>query len=89
MDGQITVGILAKKTGIPSKTIRYYESIGLIPPPTRTTSRYRVYSDTDVRRLELIRRAKLLDLSLSQIGELVLWWPGSPATPSRGTCWGW
>ena len=84
MDGQITVGILAIKTGIPPKTIRYYESIGLIPPPPRTTSRYRVYSDKDVRRLELIRRAKFLNLSLSQIGELVQWAAGDPWNAFQG-----
>lgn len=87
MEGQLTVGMLAKKTGIPPKTIRYYESIGLIPRAPRTASRYfgyRVYSEKDVRRLELIRRAKLLDLSLSQIGELVQWAAGEPCNTFQG-----
>lgn len=84
MNGQLTVGILAKKTGIPPKTIRYYESIGLIPQATRTTSRYRVYSKEDVRRLELIRRTKLLDLSLSDIGELVQWAAGESCNTFQG-----
>lgn len=84
MDRVLTIGKVTEATGIPVKTIRYYESIGLIPPPPRTTSRYRIYSDKDVRRLELIRRARLLDLSLSQIGELVQWAAGEPCNTFQG-----
>lgn len=73
MREDLTIGEVARASGIPPKTIRYYESIGLIPTVTRTVSRYRVYSEGDVRRLELLRRAKLLGLSLSQIGELMQW----------------
>lgn len=84
MDRDLTIGKVAKATGFPIKTIRYYESIGLIPPPQRTTSGYRVYSGEGVRYLELIQRARLLDLSLSQIGELVQWAAGEPCNTFQG-----
>lgn len=71
MSGQLTIGQLAKLTQVPSKTIRYYEEVSILPPPWRSDSRYRLYSETDVRRLQLIRRARLLDMTLPEVRELV------------------
>jgi MerR family copper efflux transcriptional regulator len=70
------IGEVAKLTGLSAKTIRFYEQIGLIPPPPRSNPSYaspgyRAYSDADVRRLGLIKRAKLLSLSLGQLKQLV------------------
>ncbi len=79
MNGRLTIGQLAKLADVPPKTIRYYEEIGILPPPERSDSRYRLYSETDVRRLELIRRARALDITLPEVGELVEW-------ASSGTC---
>jgi DNA-binding transcriptional MerR regulator len=62
---------LSEITGVSRKTIRYYEQVGILPPPKRSDSRYRLYSETDVRRVELIRRAQLLDMSLPEVRELV------------------
>ena len=67
---------MARLTGLNSKTIRYYEEIGLIPPAPRrnasyASAGYRVFSESDVKRLTLIKRAKLLDLSLAQLKQLV------------------
>ncbi len=42
---------LTKQTGVPAKTIRYYESIGLLPRPKRTANNYRQYTPADVERL--------------------------------------
>ena len=84
MDRVLTIGKLSEATGLPAKTIWYYESIGLIPRAPRTASRYRVYSEKDVRRLEVIRRARLLDLSLRQIGELIQWAAGEPCNTFQG-----
>lgn len=72
-DQKLTIGRLAKLTGVPPKTIRYYEEAGILPPAERSESRYRLYSDTDVRRLELIRRARLLDMALPEVRELLQW----------------
>ena len=64
MTTQLTIGQLAELTRVPTKTIRYYEQSGILPTPRRSDSNYRLYSETDVRRLELIRRARLLDMTL-------------------------
>ena len=70
------IGEVASLSGLGSKTIRYYEQIGLIPPasrrnPSHASPGYRVYSEADVKRLTLIKRAKLLDLSLEQLKQLL------------------
>ncbi len=61
------IGELAKATNLSTKTIRFYESEGLIPDPPRTNSGYRSYADSDVVRLEFILKAKRLGLSLDEI----------------------
>ncbi|MCH7606124.1 MAG: MerR family transcriptional regulator [Chloroflexi bacterium] len=73
MERKITIGQLAKGTGIAPKTIRYYEEVGLVPPPERSRSGYRLYSETDVRRFELIKRARALDMALPEVRQLVEW----------------
>ena len=79
MTRQFSIGQLAKVVGVTPKTIRYYESVGVLPPPGRNDARYRVYSEIDVRRLELVRRARALDMGLPEIRELV-------QCASTGTC---
>ena len=71
MPETMRIGQLASLTGVPSKTIRYYEDVGLLPAPRRSDSRYRLYTDIDLSRLHLIRRARILDMSLAEIKELV------------------
>ena len=53
------------------KTIRYYEEIGLLPDPVRTSSGYRDYSDRDVGRLVFVKTAQRLSLSLAEISEIL------------------
>lgn len=67
----LTRGKLAARTGCNIETIRYYEGIGLIPAPARTTSGYRTYNDEDLRRLNFIQRARLLGFSSEQIRGLL------------------
>lgn len=55
---------LSQRTGLPAKTIRYYEEIGLLPPPKRLDNSYRDYSEADVARTRLVAGARRLDLSL-------------------------
>ena len=70
MRSTLTIGQVAKATGINAKTIRYYEEAGVAPPPQRSQSGYRMYSATDVRRFDLIRRARSLDMTLSEVKQL-------------------
>jgi MerR family copper efflux transcriptional regulator len=71
MGKQLTIGAVSRRIGIPSKTIRFYEAQGVIAAPGRTQAGYRLYSSTDIRRLRLAKRARLLGLSLSQVKVLV------------------
>ena len=71
MNAAMTIGELARELRLNPKTIRYYEELGLIPRPSRTESGYRHYSRSEIERLRLILRAKLLGLSLAEIKELV------------------
>jgi len=63
---------LSAKTGVSDKTIRYYESIGLMLPPQRSKNNYRQYTPADVERLRFIASARSLDFSLSDIGEILV-----------------
>lgn len=71
MSKQLTIGDVAKLTGLPAKTIRFYEDEGCIPPVARSEGGYRLYSEGDVWRLQLVRQARLLGLPLSEIKPLV------------------
>lgn len=71
MSAKFTIGQLARRTAVSAKAIRFYEEQGLLPPPQRAGSGYRLYSTLDVRRLRLVKRAKLLGLSLPQVKTLV------------------
>ncbi len=65
------IGQLAKAVGVDAPTIRFYESVGLLPEPTRRPSGYRDYDESDVDRLRFVRRARSLDLPLDDIGEIL------------------
>jgi DNA-binding transcriptional MerR regulator len=71
MTHALTIGQLAKATGVASKTIRYYEQIGVLPTPSRSPSRYRQYDQSGVQRLRFIRRARSLRVPLREIKALV------------------
>jgi Cu(I)-responsive transcriptional regulator len=70
-DEALTIGDLAKATDTKVVTIRYYERIGLLPTPTRTSANYRAYRMDHLHRLGFIRRARDLGFSLSQIRTLL------------------
>lgn len=70
MRAGLTIGELAKELHLNPKTIRYYEETGILPKARRSESGYRLYSKDDVERLQLVKRAKLLDLSLAEIKEI-------------------
>ena len=62
---------LAQASGVSAKTIRYYESIGLIPNPQRADNNYRQYAPDAVERLRFIVSARSLGFSLTDIGEFL------------------
>ena len=61
----------AERTGLSPKTIRYYESIGILPPPRRASNRYRDYSEPDLERARFVAGIRSLDLSLDEIAEIM------------------
>jgi DNA-binding transcriptional MerR regulator len=70
MKSVLTIGQLAKATGVRPRTIRYYESVGVLPPTHRTPARYRQYDQRAVERVLFIRRARALGLPLRRVGVL-------------------
>lgn len=71
VEGFLKISEAARLTGVPAKTLRYYEGIGLISPAARTSSGYRLYGWRELEQIEFVRRAKLMGLSLEEIRGLV------------------
>jgi MerR family transcriptional regulator, mercuric resistance operon regulatory protein len=67
----LSIGALAKRTGVNLETIRYYERIGLVPAPPRTAGGHRVYGRDHLKRLAFIRRARGLGFTLDEIRTLL------------------
>jgi MerR family copper efflux transcriptional regulator len=65
------IGELADRAGVSTKTIRYYESIGLLRPPGRTSSNYRDYGDDAAERLRFIRDSQVAGLTLAEVGSIL------------------
>src|SRR3954465_2723935 len=71
---------VARMTGLTARTLRFYEEVGLLEPPTRTEGGHRKYRDADVRRIERIKELKeLLGYSLADLQTIL------KATELRGT----
>lgn len=66
----MNIGIASEKSGLPSKTIRYYEDIGLLRP-LRTDNGYRDYSMADVHRLRFLQRSRSLGFSVDECRQLL------------------
>ena len=64
----VSIGVLARLTGFPVKTIRYYSEIGLVPEAGRTAAGYRRYDETGLARVELVRTLRELGFDLATIG---------------------
>ena len=61
----------SQQTGLPAKTVRYYESIGILRPPQRLPNGYRQYNEQDLERARFVAGARSLELSLDEILELL------------------
>jgi DNA-binding transcriptional MerR regulator len=73
-DKVISIGMLANKLEMSQRTIRYYEEIGLLNSIKRIEGGRRVYTDVDLRRLKLIKRLKIMGMTLSEMQELEAMW---------------
>lgn len=69
---ELTISQVAHLTGINAKAIRYYESIGVLPSPSRAANSYRRYSMADVNRLILLRRIRYLGVPLTEAKTLLI-----------------
>lgn len=74
-----TVKEVAELVGLPSRTVRYYDRIGLVSPEERSDAGYRLYDAEEEGKLRFVRQAKALGFSLGEISELM-------AAAERGCC---
>ena len=68
---QMQIGEVASQTGLSLRTIRYYEEMGLVAPSARTTGGFRLYTESDVARLQVVKRMKPLDFTLEEMKDLM------------------
>ncbi len=73
-DQYTSIGELAKTLDMSQRTIRYYEEIGLLNSIKRVEGGRRIYTDADLRRLKLIKRLKIMGMTLSEMQELEAMW---------------
>jgi MerR family mercuric resistance operon transcriptional regulator len=66
-----TIGAFSQRTGVNIETVRYYEKIGLLPPPRRSEGRHRLYDRELTQRLQFIRRSRELGFSIEEIKALL------------------
>ena len=81
MSTTLQIAEVAQRSGFTPATLRYYENIGLLTPPSRTDAGYRLYDETSLERLRFIARAKQLGCSLDEIADLASVWDGGRCAP--------
>lgn len=69
--GALLIGDLAERAGVPTATIQYYESIGLLKRAPRASSGYRRYSEKAIDELRFIKKAQALGFSLEEVAEIL------------------
>lgn len=72
--GYLSIGEIASKLEMSQRTIRYYEEIGLLNSVKRMEGGRRVYTNDDLKRLKLIKRLKIMGMTLSEMEELEAMW---------------
>ena len=70
----MNIGKAAQASGLPAKTIRYYEDIGLVPSPARRDSGFRDYGTRDVHLLRFVARARSLGFTVEECRQLLALW---------------
>lgn len=71
MRESLTISALAKRSGLPSKTIRYWEGLGLLPRAARSHTGYRVFDSESLRYVAFIRKSKAIGLTLAEMLEIL------------------
>lgn len=74
MNEGMNIGTVAGRSGVPAKSIRYYESIGLIRPAERRANGYRSYCANDMQTLAFIKQARKLGFSVDEVRDLLDLW---------------
>jgi DNA-binding transcriptional MerR regulator len=67
----LKIGELAKRLDLKPRTIRFYEDVGILPAPARTSGGFRLYAEEDEQRLRFLKAAQRLGLSLGEIKEVM------------------
>ncbi len=81
MTATYQIAEVARRSGFPASTLRYYEDVGLVAPAERTDAGYRLYDDRSLTKLAFIARAKQLGCTLEEIADLVTAWEGEQCWP--------
>lgn len=75
-DPRLKIGELARRSGVSAKAIRFYEAVGVLPPPVRAANDYRLYGGGAVDLLRFVKQSQGLGLTLKEIREIVAIWQG-------------
>lgn len=71
MGEHMQIGEVAERTGLSLRTIRYYEEVGLVVPSARSQGGFRLYTEPDIERLDLVKRMKPLGFQLEEMRDLL------------------
>jgi MerR family copper efflux transcriptional regulator len=82
MERVMNIGQAAGLTGVPAKTIRYYESVGLLRP-ARSDGNYRVYGEREIQVLRFIQKARRLGFTVKEVESLLLLWQDKHRTSAQ------
>jgi MerR family transcriptional regulator, copper efflux regulator len=70
----VNIGEVAAATGMTAKSIRYYESVGLVRPAARGANNYRAYGDREIAELRFVHRARSLGFAVKDVADLLALW---------------